>query len=89
MPEEDEGYFLINVQLPDAASLQRSDAVQKHRDDRLTDTEGVEYVTTIAGYSLLTGFASASNTGFLFVSLDDRGTSAEAGGARQRDHRAR
>jgi HAE1 family hydrophobic/amphiphilic exporter-1 len=69
LPDEDQGYFFVNVQLPDASSLQRTDAVCQRVDKLLGDTKGVRYVTTIAGYSLLSG-ASAPYTGFYFVSLD-------------------
>ena len=68
LPNEDQGYFFVNVQLPDASSLQRTDAVCKRIEEILGKTEGVEYVTTVAGYSLLSG-ASAPYTGFYFVSL--------------------
>ena len=70
VPEEDQGYFLVNVQLPDAASLQRADAVTEKIENILIATPGVQSVTAVAGYSLLTG-SLASNTAFLFVSLDD------------------
>jgi hydrophobe/amphiphile efflux-1 (HAE1) family protein len=70
VPEEDEGYFLVNVQLPDAASLQRSDDVSKKIEAILVSTDGVQSVTALAGYSLLTA-SVASNTAFLFVSLDE------------------
>jgi HAE1 family hydrophobic/amphiphilic exporter-1 len=69
LPDEDQGYFFVNVQLPDASSLQRTDALCQKVDKILMDTKGVRYVTTIAGYSLLSG-ASAPYTGFYFVSLD-------------------
>jgi HAE1 family hydrophobic/amphiphilic exporter-1 len=69
LPNEDQGYFFINVQLPDASSLQRTDAVCKRIEEILEKTKGVKYVTTVAGYSLLSG-ASAPYTGFYFVSLD-------------------
>ncbi len=55
LPNEDQGYFFLNVQLPDASSLQRTDAVCKKVEKLLGDTKGVKYVTTIAGYSLLSG----------------------------------
>ena len=70
VPEEDQGYFLINVQLPDAASLQRADAVTSKIEEIVLAEAGVESVTAVAGYSLLTS-ALASNTAFLFVSLED------------------
>ncbi len=83
LPNEDQGYFFVNVQLPDASSLQRTDAVCKRIEEILGKTEGVEYVTTVAGYSLLSG-ASAPYTGFYFVSLKpwhDRETEEQQVGA--------
>ena len=68
VPDEDNGYFFANIQLPDASSLERTDAVAKQVESIIGKTPGVEYVTTITGYSLVTG-AYASNTAFLFVSL--------------------
>ncbi len=68
IPEEDMGYFFVNVQLPDAASLQRSDEITKKAEKVLMDFEEVEFVTTATGFSILSG-AMISNTGFLFVSL--------------------
>jgi len=68
VPEEDQGYFLVNVQLPDAASLQRADAVAKKVEEIMMDTAGIDLVTTITGYSLLTGSA-APNSAFLFTWL--------------------
>jgi HAE1 family hydrophobic/amphiphilic exporter-1 len=68
VPEEDQGYFLVNIQLPDAASLERTDAVTKQVEAMLVGAEGVESVTAVAGYSLLTSSLSPNNA-FLFVSL--------------------
>jgi HAE1 family hydrophobic/amphiphilic exporter-1 len=68
VPEEDQGYFLVNVQLPDAASLERTDREIGRIESILERVDGIESVTAVAGYSLLTG-ALASNTGFFFVSL--------------------
>jgi len=70
IPEEDMGYFYVNVQLPNAASIQRSDVVTKQIEQLLLDIPEVEYVTTATGYSILSG-AMISNTGFLFVSMKD------------------
>ncbi|MCF6170710.1 MAG: efflux RND transporter permease subunit [Bacteroidales bacterium] len=72
IPEEDMGYFFINVQLPDAASIQRTDEIAKEVENILMEVEEVEYVTTAAGYSMLSG-AMASNSSSLFVSLKDWG----------------
>jgi len=68
IPEEDMGYFLVNVQLPDASSLQRSDEVTKQIEEILIKYPEVEFITTATGFSLLSG-AMSTNTGFLFGSL--------------------
>jgi HAE1 family hydrophobic/amphiphilic exporter-1 len=68
VPEEDEGYYLINVQLPDAASLQRTDQVSKKVEAILSKFEGIEFSTVVLGYSLLTQ-SYATNNAFIFVSL--------------------
>jgi len=70
MPEEDMGYLFVNVQLPDAASLQRSDVVAKKVEAILSQVDQIEYVTSAVGFSLLSGSFS-SNSAFLFVSLKD------------------
>ena len=72
IPEEDMGYFFVNIQLPDAASLQRSNQIAKDVETILMELDEVEYVTTAAGYSMLSG-AMTSNTAFLFASLKDWG----------------
>jgi hydrophobic/amphiphilic exporter-1 (mainly G- bacteria), HAE1 family len=68
VPSEDQGYFYANLQLPDAASLQRTSAACKKVEDIFRSTPGVEYVTTIAGFSLLSQVNTTYN-GFFFVSL--------------------
>jgi len=70
MPEEDMGYLFVNVQLPDAASLQRSDAVSKKLEKMIAKHDEVAFVTAAAGYSLLSN-AMIPNSGFLFVSLKE------------------
>jgi len=72
MPEEDMGYLLVNIQLPDAASLQRSDVVAKKVESIIRKYNEVEYVTAATGFSLLSGSMS-SNAAFVFVSLKDWG----------------
>ena len=69
LPDEDYGSFYLNVQLPDAASLQRTDAVCRKVEDILSKTKGVRYYNTVAGFSLLS-YVSATYNGFFFVSLD-------------------
>lgn len=68
VPEEDEGYYLINIQLPDASSLERSDQVAKKVETVLSEFEDIEYSTMVLGFSLLTGSYSTNNA-FVFVSL--------------------
>ncbi|MEO6723793.1 MAG: multidrug efflux RND transporter permease subunit [Blastocatellia bacterium] len=68
LPEEDYGYLFLNVQLPAAASLERTDEVLKKVEAILSKTEGVQYYNTIGGFSLLTR-VSASYQGFFFVAL--------------------
>ncbi len=70
MPSEDMGYLMVNIQLPDASSLQRSDVVAKKVEQIIKRHEEVEYVTTATGFSLLSN-AMSSNAGFVFVSLKD------------------
>lgn len=68
LPEEDYGYVFLNVQLPPAASLERTDAVLKKVEGILAKTDGVQYYNTVGGFSLLTR-VSASYQGFFFVGL--------------------
>lgn len=68
IPEEDMGYFFVNVQLPNAASLQRTDEVGSVIEDILLKYPEVKYVTNATGYSLLSG-AMTPNNGFMFISL--------------------
>ena len=69
VPSEDQGYFFMNVSLPDSASLQRTDAVCRKVEEILAKTEGISTYTTIAGVSILTN-VSNSYAGFYFVQLD-------------------
>src|SRR5262245_1054975 len=69
VPNDDQGYFFLQVQLPDAASLQRTDVVARNVEKILAETEGVQSYTTIVGFSLLSNI-SQSYAGFYFVQLD-------------------
>jgi HAE1 family hydrophobic/amphiphilic exporter-1 len=80
LPDEDQGYFFLNIQLPDASSLQRTDAALNKVETLLGKTPGISNYTTIAGFSLLS-YVSASYYGFYFVSLkpwDERGAGQSA-----------
>ena len=68
IPEEDQGVFGINVQLPPAASLERSSAVLAQVDEIVGKTEGVQSYSTIGGYGLVTS-TYQPNFGTLFVRL--------------------
>ncbi|WP_320174286.1 multidrug efflux RND transporter permease subunit [Maridesulfovibrio sp.] len=69
VPNEDQGYFMINVQLPEGASLERSDAVVKQVEDILRNEPGVKTYFALGGFNLITG-AYSSYTSTLFASLD-------------------
>src|ERR1700704_243285 len=79
LPDEDQGYLYINLQLPNAASLQRTDEVARKIEAALASTPGVEYTTSVIGFSLLS-FVRTSYNGFFFVTLkpwDERKSRAE------------
>ena len=68
LPEEDQGYLYAGVQLPDAASLQRTDAATRELEKIIMETPGVQYCTTVVGFSLLSG-VSNTYSGFFFITL--------------------
>src|SRR5437870_182105 len=78
MPQEDQGYFLVNVQLPEAASLQRTNAVMRKVDAILKEQPGVHYINSVSGFSILSQ-TSSPRSGLAFVQLapyDERATPA-------------
>ena len=68
VPEEDQGYLMAAMQLPDAASLQRTDVVMSEIEQVLAEFDAIESYTTISGFSLLTG-TTQPNAGFIFLQL--------------------
>jgi hydrophobe/amphiphile efflux-1 (HAE1) family protein len=68
LPVEDQGYFFVVVQLPDGASLERTDAVAKQVRDILKSTPGVDIVGSISGLNFLTQ-AAQSNSAVEFAIL--------------------
>ena len=68
LPEEDQGYFFINIQLPDGASLERTQLVMDQVYRQTADNPAVESVIKITGFSLLSG-SNAANAGLVFVIL--------------------
>jgi hydrophobic/amphiphilic exporter-1 (mainly G- bacteria), HAE1 family len=79
VPDEDQGYFYLNVQLPNASSLQRTEAVVAKINDIMLKTPGIEYSTSVTGFSLLSLVRTSYNA-FVFVSMkawDKRKSKAE------------
>jgi HAE1 family hydrophobic/amphiphilic exporter-1 len=70
VPNEDVGYFMLNVQLPEASSLERTNEVCKKIEKQLKHIEGIEFSTTIVGYSMLSQ-SNASFNAVLFISLEE------------------
>ena len=68
IPEEDQGYFYMALQLPDAASLDRTDEAVRKIEDLLSKTPGIEYTTSVVGFNLLS-FVQTTYSGFFFVTL--------------------
>ncbi len=74
LPDEDQGYLYVNLQLPSAASLERTDHVAQKIENILAHTPGVQSTTSVLGFSLLS-FTRTSYNAFFFVTLkpwDDR-----------------
>lgn len=69
IPYEDTGAFFINAQLPDGASLNRTQEVMSQVQDIVLETEGVSDIISINGYSILGG--AASNAALAIPTLDD------------------
>jgi HAE1 family hydrophobic/amphiphilic exporter-1 len=70
LPDEDQGYVYAGLQLPNAASLQRNDAVSSEIEDIVKKTPGVAGVTSVIGYSMLSG-VQATYSSFYFITLKE------------------
>jgi len=68
IPAQDQGYFIVSIQLPPGASLERTDAVVQEAVDRLLATEGVDNAVAFTGFAGAT-FTNASNAGAIFPTL--------------------
>jgi multidrug efflux pump subunit AcrB len=68
LPEEDQGAFFINVQLPDGASVSRTSEVTKQVEALLKNMPQIEHVLSIIGFSLLDG-ASEPNSAFMVARM--------------------
>ena len=70
IPDEDQGYFYANVQLPDGASMERTGHVLDRINEVLARTPGVEHYITIGGYSFLNS-VQGSNYGAIIATLEN------------------
>jgi HAE1 family hydrophobic/amphiphilic exporter-1 len=68
LPDEDQGYLYVNMQLPNSASIERTAEAAQQVEKILADTPGVECTTSVIGFSLLS-FVRTSYNGFFFVTL--------------------
>jgi multidrug efflux pump len=69
IPQQDKGYLVVNIQLPDGASLERSEDVTRRVDAMIRDTPGIQHTIAVPGYSVLSA-TNISNVGGMFVILD-------------------
>jgi HAE1 family hydrophobic/amphiphilic exporter-1 len=79
LPTEDQGYAFVALQLPQGASLERSSDAARSVEDALHKVPGVEAVTSVVGFSLLS-FTQSTYNSFFFVTLknwDDRKSKEE------------
>ncbi|MFZ4857222.1 MAG: efflux RND transporter permease subunit [Desulfuromonadaceae bacterium] len=70
LPEEDQGYMYAGVQLPDAASLQRTDEICKKAEEIIMKTPGVKYCSSVIGFSMISG-AQNTYSAFFFITLEE------------------
>ena len=70
LPDEDQGFVYAGLQLPNAASLQRNDQASKSIEDMIIKTPGVEGVTSVLGYSMLSGVQDTYSS-FYFITLKE------------------
>lgn len=68
LPDEDQGYMFVQMQLPNAASRERTDAAARDVEKIISNTPGVEYTTSVVGFSLLS-FVRTTYNAFFFVTL--------------------
>jgi len=70
LPEEDQGYVFVALQLPDSSSLQRTGTAALKVEDILLKTPGVDHVTTVVGYNMLSGVQNTYSA-FFWVTLKE------------------
>jgi multidrug efflux pump len=95
IPQQDKGYLLMNVELPDSASVERTERIMARIESLAHNTPGVKHTVGVSGQPLLLN-ANAPNLGSLYIMLDEfskrrgSGLTADAIGAqlKERCHRA-
>ena len=70
LPDEDQGYMYLNLQLPSASSLQRTEAAAREIEDVLAKTPGVASTASVIGFSLLS-ITRSTYSAFFFVTLKE------------------
>ena len=68
IPQQDKGYLLLNVQLPDSASVERTQSIMAHIEQLAHDTPGIDNTVGISGRSLILN-ANAPNLGAMYIIL--------------------
>lgn len=71
IPLEDQGYVMMNVQLPDGAALDRTETLLKQLSQQVKKIDGIADVIAINGVSLLDNSANLANAGVLYVMFND------------------
>jgi HAE1 family hydrophobic/amphiphilic exporter-1 len=70
LPDEDQGFIFAGIQLPDAASLQRTSEVARQAEEIITKTPGIKYCSSVLGYSMLSQVTNTYSA-FFFISLEE------------------
>src|SRR6266566_1777664 len=70
LPDEDQGYVFVALQLPDASSLQRTSLTARTVEDILMKTVGVDHVTSVVGYNMISGVQNTFSS-FFWVTLKE------------------
>jgi len=70
LPDEDQGFIFAGIQLPNAASLQRTGEVARQAEEAILSTPGVKYCSSIVGYSMLSQVQNTYSA-FFFISLEE------------------
>ncbi len=70
IPDEDKGYLFVAIELPEGASLQRSDEILKQVEEIVTKTPGVRSALALSGINILNNL-NVSNAAMMFIGLDD------------------